>query len=407
MKRKLNVIDLFVGCGGLLEGFETSGHYNLLAAVDWEEAPVKILRNHLASIQDKIDPDNIVMRFDLQRTDDLCNGWNDPNYGCHDGLDALIGTQALDLLIGGPPCQAYSIAGRIRDANGMRDDYRNYLFEAYIRILKRYRPRVFLFENVPGLLSAMPGDGSSRIADEIHRAFAAEEYAVLNDFSHGLVEMEEYGVPQHRRRIILVGVDLKRYGNKAHTAVNAFYDTYLPQQKRPLRSVRDAIADLPPLMPLLDSTSSQSHTKADPPVNGHNPRRHNPRDIRIFRFLAEDIASGRMQFTSTETLKQLYTLLTGHVSNVHKYHVLRWDEPSNLIPAHLFKDGLRHIHPDPQQARTITVREAARLQTFPDNFLFGCSATDAYRMIGNAVPPLFARALADSAYNMMDQENLI
>ena len=86
--------------------------------------------------------------------------------------------------------------------------------------------------------------------------------------------------------------------------------------------------------------------------------------------------------------------MTGRKSNIHKYHVLRWDEPSNLIPAHLFKDGLRHIHPDSTQARTITVREAARLQTFPDEYIFHGSQTDCFKMIGNAVPPKFAEKAA-------------
>lgn len=106
----------------------------------------------------------------------------------------------------------------------------------------------------------------------------------------------------------------------------------------------------------------------------------------------------------SKSLKTLYTKLTGKTSNVHKYYVLRWDEPSNLIPAHLFKDGLRHIHPDPEQARTITVREAARLQTFPDDYYFNCSQTDAFKMIGNAVPPLFAKKVAYAIYHLI-QEN--
>lgn len=114
--------------------------------------------------------------------------------------------------------------------------------------------------------------------------------------------------------------------------------------------------------------------------------------------------SGRMKYTSAKSLKTLYTKLTGKTSNVHKYYVLRWDEPSNLIPAHLFKDGLRHIHPDPEQARTITVREAARLQTFPDDYYFNCSQTDAFKMIGNAVPPLFAKKVAYAIYHLI-QEN--
>ena len=117
--------------------------------------------------------------------------------------------------------------------------------------------------------------------------------------------------------------------------------------------------------------------------------------------LAQDIISGENKYTSIDALKRLYTEATGHVSNVHKYHVIRWDEPSNLIPAHLFKDGLRHIHPDPEQARSITVREAARLQGFPDNYEFMGTQADAYKMIGNAVPPIFSKVLAIAIYHLL------
>ena len=110
--------------------------------------------------------------------------------------------------------------------------------------------------------------------------------------------------------------------------------------------------------------------------------------------LAEDIEQGDNRFASVEARKDLYTQHTGKTSNIHKYHVLKWDEPSTTIPAHLCKDGLRHIHPDSKQARTITVREAARIQTFPDDYEFIGAMTDQFKMIGNAVPPGFARKLA-------------
>ena len=100
-------------------------------------------------------------------------------------------------------------------------------------------------------------------------------------------------------------------------------------------------------------------------------------------------------------LKELYTQKTGKTSNVHKYHVIRWDEPSNLIPAHLYKDGLRHIHPDSLQRRSITVREAARLQTFDDDYIFDGSNVEVYKMIGNAVPPGFARKLAEAVSDLL------
>lgn len=405
----LNTIDLFVGCGGLSEGFEQSRKYKMIGAIEWEPSPVKELRNHLKNRWGIQDSEERVLQFDIQRTEELFNGWKDKKFGESKGLDALVGNRQLDVIIGGPPCQAYSVAGRIRDEHGMREDYRNYLFESYLKVVQHYKPRVFVFENVPGILSAKPGDGSVRIIDLIQKAFADAGYAVLPDLSNAIIDMTEYGVPQNRKRIIILGVSKEHYGDKAEAMVEKFYSSYLPEYKIEKKAtVRDAIGDLPKLRPLDEPISylgrKLSHSVSDPLINGHISRFHNKRDIELFKFLEEDIASGRMKYTSAKSLKTLYTKLTGKTSNVHKYYVLRWDEPSNLIPAHLFKDGLRHIHPDPEQARTITVREAARLQTFPDNYYFNCSQTDAFKMIGNAVPPLFAKKVAYAIYHLI-QEN--
>ena len=110
--------------------------------------------------------------------------------------------------------------------------------------------------------------------------------------------------------------------------------------------------------------------------------------------MAKDIEVGDNKYTSTQALKEVYKKFTNRESSVHKYNVLRWDEPSNTIPAHLYKDGLRHIHPDSDQARSITVREAARLMTFPDNYVLSGSMGSKYKMLGNAVPPKFSEIIA-------------
>ena len=381
----------------------------MIGAVEWEPSPVKELRNHLKNRWGINDAEERVLQFDIQRTEELFNGWEDEKFGRSKGLDALVGSQQLDVIIGGPPCQAYSVAGRIRDEHGMREDYRNYLFESYLEVVQHYKPKVFVFENVPGILSAKPGDGSVKIIDLIQKAFADAGYVVLPNLSNAIIDMTEYGVPQNRKRIIILGVSKAYYGDKAETMVEEFYSSYLPEYKVEKKAtVREAIGDLPKLKPLDEPISYSgrrlSHEIPVPLINGHISRYHSKRDIDLFRFLEEDIASGRKEYTNTESLKALYTKLTGKTSNVHKYYVLRWNEPSNLIPAHLFKDGLRHIHPDPEQARTITVREAARLQTFPDDYYFNCSQTDAFKMIGNAVPPLFAKKVAYAVYHLI-QEN--
>jgi len=160
----INTIDLFAGCGGLTEGFKQNGKYNTIACVEWDKLPCDALRHRLKTKYDYADADKRVLRFDIQRVSELLNGWNDDEFGQSDGLDSLVEEHGgtVDLIIGEPPCQAYSVAGRVRDENGMRDDYRNYLFEKYIEVVKHYKPKAFVFENVPGILSAAPGDGEKK-----------------------------------------------------------------------------------------------------------------------------------------------------------------------------------------------------------------------------------------------------
>jgi len=405
MSNKIRAIDLFAGCGGLMDGFEQSGHYHTVAAVEWEKAPCANLETRLRDKWDYADAGSRVLRFDIQRTDELFNGWDDPEYGTSDGLDRLVSAEGgIDVIIGGPPCQAYSIAGRVRDENGMRDDYRNYLFESYLKVVDRYKPKAFVFENVPGMLSAKPGDFP--IIDVIQKSFEDAGYCLLPDLRDAVLDFTEYGVPQNRKRVIIFGVRKEFFGDKSEQVVEDFYKKALPRYKVSKKStVRDAIADLPKLYPLGEDQKYEgrriAHSLPEPFVANHIARWQSNRDMDTFRLLTTDIESGRYEYVTAEALKALYTKVTGKTSNVHKYHVLRWDEPSNLIPAHLYKDGLRHIHPDSEQLRTITVREAARLQTFADDYIFDGSNVELYKMIGNAVPPLMAKCLANAVNDVL------
>ena len=406
--KKIRSIDLFAGCGGLMDGFEQSGKYETLAAVEWEKAPCMNLRKRLKDKWNYKNADDRVLQFDIQRTNELFYGWNDENYGSSAGLDALIGKNMdLDVIIGGPPCQAYSIAGRVRDEHGMKNDYRNYLFESYLKVVKRYRPKLFVFENVPGMLSARPGDRP--IIEEIQDSFDAAGYYTLPDLHQAIIDFTEYGVPQNRKRIIIVGVSKEYFGEKkCADMVGKFYTDYLPKYRVESKmTVREAIGDLPKLYPLEKEEKYNgkriSHSMPEPFVTNHIARWQSERDIKIFKLLTEDIESGRNEYISIKALKSLYTKMTGRTSNVHKYHVIRWDTPSNLIPAHLYKDGLRHIHPDSTQCRTLTVREAARLQTFDDDYIFYGSNMETYKLIGNAVPPKFAKCCAEAVYDLLKE----
>ncbi len=397
MQNKINVIDLFAGCGGLSEGFKQTEKYNFKAFVEWEEKPCNTLIKRLKNKWQYKNPEEIVLRFDLQRTNELINGWkNDEVYGSHKGLDSLIKND-LDIVIGGPPCQAYSIAGRVRDKNGMKDDYRNYLFESYVKIVDRYKPNLFVFENVQGMLSAKPGD--IPIIDRITSAFDSIGYEITNDLKNkALLDSSDFGVPQIRKRVIIVGIRKNIIDENPQDVLDDFYKNILPSFKvKKKKTVKDALSGLSPIYPLMEPISRRlSHSTECKKLCSHTPRFHSIRDQEIFYELAEDKLKGTNKYPDTKSLIKLYFEKTGKESKFHKYNVLEYDKPSNTIPAHLYKDGLRHIHPDPKQSRSITPREAARLQSFPDDFEFEGSMGDKYKMIGNAVPPLLSYCIANA-----------
>ncbi len=392
---KYKFIDLFAGCGGLEDGFLQTGKYSDVAAVEWLKPQVNTLIHRLETKWGVKDAKERVMHFDIQREEELFAGWNDSEFGEGKGLDYFVNKAGgIDVIIGGPPCQAYSVAGRVRDENGMRDDYRNYLFEHYLNVVNRYRPKVFVFENVPGILSAAP-DGTP-ITDHIRKGFNDIEYDIIDDLRKAKVNAGDYSVPQNRERIIIVGIDSRRYDN-TQDILNAFYDRILPSYVgKHKKTVKEAIGDLPACMPYYDEEhhkKRKSHCVPTASVSWHTPRYHNLRDMDTFRTLAEDIESGKREYDS-KRISELYEEKIGSKSPIHRYHVLEPDLPSTTIIAHLYKDGNRFIHYDSKQSRSITVREAARLQSFDDDFDFVGSQGNAYQMIGNAVPPQFAKRVA-------------
>ena len=394
MQSKYKMIDLFAGCGGLEDGFLQSGKYEDIAAVEWLKPQVNTLVKRLQTKWNVKDASERVMHFDIQREDELFSGWNDEEFGEGKGLDYFVNqVNGIDIIIGGPPCQAYSVAGRVRDENGMKDDYRNYLFEHYLNVVNRYRPKLFVFENVPGILSAAP-DGTP-ITDLIRKGFAEIGYEIIDDLRIAKVNASDYSVPQNRERMIIVGVDTKRYSN-IQESLNLFYKEILPKYKgEKVLTVKDAIGNLPACGAFWDDehhAKKQSHETPECSVSWHKPRYHNVRDMDTFRLLAQDIESGKREYDSKK-ISELYERKVGSKSPIHRYHVLEPDLPSTTIIAHLYKDGNRFIHYDSKQSRSITVREAARLQSFDDDFDFVGSQGNAYQMIGNAVPPKLAKAV--------------
>lgn len=406
-------IDLFAGCGGLSEGFYEQGMHGL-AHVEWEMPMVNTLRNRLVKKwgYSTEDAKKAVIHFDIQKTDELLKGsWTKDTlsvYGktnasiiAKKGIDGLINGKKVDLIIGGPPCQAYSLAGRAQDPNSMKNDYRNFLFESFVKVVEYYRPKVFVFENVPGILSAKPGD--RYVIDRICEEFDKIGYEIRNPqlMSKSIYSSADFGVPQERKRIIIFGVD-----KKSKYSVENFYvslDKLILTESK--KTVRDAIGDMPKFRPLKEpykiGNKNVSHELVgDKVISLHEARYHNARDIEVFRkWISES-----MNDIPNEQKLEFYKQVSGRTTNHNKYRSLEWDKPSPTIVSHLYKDGLMFIHPDVEQARSITIREAALLQTFPMDFEFIGSSAYCFKMIGNAVPVLFAKNIAQAIVNVLEEK---
>lgn len=413
-KKKYTFIDLFAGCGGLSEGFLRTGRFNALAHVEWEKPMVETLRNRLMTKWNESGENakKKVILFDIQKTEELINGnWSNESvaqYGEDNsekvrksGLKGVVGKKHVDLIIGGPPCQAYSIHGRATDKDSMNNDYRNFLFESFCRVVDEFSPNVFVFENVGGLLSAKPGGVPVR--KRIYDAFTQIGYQILTpeEMPSALYNAVNFNVPQHRPRVIILGV---RKDSKID--LNDLYKSIEREQKLNVKlTVRDAIGHLPPLYPLEHQVKDGRHIRSHQlnsnlEITQHEARNHGPRERGIFKEWVEH----NMNHISHQAMIDYYYEKTGHKTLYQKYKNLEWDRPSHTIVAHLSKDGYMFIHPDSEQQRSITIREAACLMTFPVDFQFLGSTPYNFKMIGNAVPVNFASAIAKGLYKALDKK---
>lgn len=409
-QKKYTFIDLFAGCGGLSEGFLQTGKFEGLAHVEWESPMINTLRQRLVDKWNHSEEDakRRVIKFDVQKTDELIYGdWSDETKSVYEkenhpeivakGLKGLVG-EKVDLIIGGPPCQAYSIAGRAQSPTGMKYDYRNYLFESFVKIVDAFKPKAFVFENVPGLLSACPGDMPVR--NRIYEAFQSIGYDIRTPgrLKESVYCAEDFDVPQKRNRVIIIGTQ-----HDSGFDVEEFYQSLTAHKsKSPHKSVKEAIGNMPKLFPkdkvIRVGRCNVSHEQKEGEcIDHHTPRYHGERDQRLFT----EWLANNMNKSSQQVKMDFYTKITGHTSNHIKYRNLEWDKPSPTIVAHLHKDGYMFIHPDIKQLRTITIREAALLQSFPMDYRFVGSNAYCYKMIGNAVPVLFARGIAEAMYDVL------
>ena len=387
MNKAYSFIDLFAGCGGLSEGFYKQG-YKALLHLELEHVFCETLKTRMRYYgYSEEEVENAVLCADITSENII------------DEIDNRV-KEEVDLIIGGPPCQAFSSVGRAQSPDSMNSDPRNYLFENYLNILNHIKPKMFIFENVKGILSAHPQ--GVQIFNIIVREMR-KTYNIVDDPKTILLNAADYGVPQIRERVILIGVrkdidyidarDIYSHIQKT----NSESDTSLPQYV----TVGEAILDLPKLLPgegeekqIIKSDRMNDYLKkvrsSDNVVYNHVARQHNEADRERYRILS---AHKNWQLKDLQEVRpDLVHHDPKHFGN--RYTVQESDKPGKTVVAHLYKDGNLFIHPDPEQERTFTVREAARIQSFPDDFIFEGSRTDQFKQVGNAVPPLMAEAFA-------------
>ena len=388
MKRHYKFIDLFAGCGGLSEGFYKQG-YKALLHLEINKYACKTLETrmrHYGYSEKEIE--DAVMCDDITREGII----SDMEKRIHDSVEVIIG---------GPPCQAFSTVGRAQSPDGMNSDPRNYLFENYLEILNHFKPKMFIFENVKGLLTARPK--GVRIFDIIVGKMG-KTYNIVSNPQMILLNAADYGVPQMRERVIIIGVrkDLSYidvndiYNNipKSHSDIDETLPNYV--------TVGEAILDLPKLnsgegdniqyvsQELKKNEYLKKIGNDSGVIYNHSARNHNDKDRERYRILSEH---KNWQLKDLQKVRpDLVHHDPKHFGN--RYTVQESDKPGKTIVAHLYKDGNLFIHPDPEQARTFTVREAARIQSFPDDFIFEGARTEQFKQVGNAVPPLMAETFA-------------
>lgn len=409
---RLNYIDLFSGAGGLSEGFIKSG-FDPIVHVEMDAAACytlktraayhylkqkKSLDSYVAYLKGEITRPELYAKIPANLLDNVINLpiGADNNEKIHRAISIQLDDREVDLMIGGPPCQAYSVVGRARDANGMKGDSRNYLYVQYGKYLEKYTPKLFIFENVIGLKSAKDG----LYLQNMEKLFLKKGYR-MHLFT---VDASRFGVLQNRKRVIIIG----------------WRDDFTPNlpdlegveiQKE--FKVKSIFSDLPKIEAgggrdkyLTYRKKTNDYLEYSGIRNGidvltqHVSRPHTEQDKKIYRITVDKWNQRKERLDYNDLPERLKTH-NNRTSFFDRFKVVAQDLPySQTVVAHISKDGHYYIHPDIGQNRSITIREAARLQSFPDDYYFegvkeGVNRTPAFRQIGNAVPPLMAKRIAE------------
>lgn len=346
-----NAIDLFCGAGGLSYGFESAG-FDILLGIDNDKKALETFeKNHKGAKS-------------------ICGDISKITYA---DIQKIIGSQRIDLIVGGPPCQGMSLSGPRRI-----DDPRNKLYLSYIRLVEEIQPRAFVIENVPGLVSLFGG----QIKDSIIEKFTAMGYSV----KYQLLCAADYGVPQSRKRVVFVGTK---------DGVEFQY----PEKSLEQVSCEMALSDLPPLV---DELGEERSEYAAPPANPYQELMR-VRSTVVYNHVAAAHSDKVKKIISMVPDGGNYKSLPEEYRETRNFHVA-WTRFASSKPAPTIDTGHRH-HFHYKYNRVPTVRECARLQSFPDDFVFLGNKTQQFRQVGNAVPPLMAQAIANQVKVMLEESD--
>lgn len=409
----MNFIDLFSGAGGLSEGFIKAG-FNPIAHVEIDSNACKTLETrltyHKLKEENKLDYYHDYLLEKLSREKFISNFSNheisksvinsaiggENNTEIFKRINELATDREIDLIVGGPPCQAYSLIGRARDKNKMRDDSRNYLYKEYAKFLKEYRPKVFVFENVLGLITANNG--------KFFKNMKAYFKRIGYELNYSIETSSDYGVLQKRKRIILIGwrkdIDFKfpelnteKEGDWTVNDLLTDLKILKPGEQNNITKYRDNTTDY---LSKFDLRNGIDY------VTQHIARPHNNRDLEIYKIAINKFEKGeRLKYPD---LPERLKTHNNQKSFVDRFKVVDGNGLSHTMVAHIAKDGHHYIYPDKKQVRSLSVREAARIQSFPDDFFFEGGRTAAFKQIGNAVPPLMAKEIANKIHEQLINE---
>lgn len=430
-------VDLFAGCGGLSEGFMNAG-FDIAAYVERDHHACETLRTrelfreleqrgkllwYYRYFREEVSREELRLKFpdisDVLERKIIEKEFGEDRYaellsGVRNAVRSSAGAR-VHVLLGGPPCQAYSLVGRSRDPERMQKDHRHFLYEHYLNVLQDVKPDFFLLENVPGLLTARSGDEDTFQAILRDLASLDPAYEIAPSYDEYkkcprdyLVNSAWFGVPQKRLRVLLIGYR-KDLGRK-RPSVQRVFKRLLSRKSLSVLTVDDAIGDLPELRPgegqdgwfgcygrsVLKHYQLLMRRKS-PGFSNHRARTHMASDLDRYRFFIDHHLNGNKRATLVDLMTERPDLRPAHNhldKFIDRFKVQLWTRPSATVMAHIAKDGHYYIHPDIHQCRSFTVREAARCQSFPDNFKFEGPRTEQFKQVGNAVPPHMATAVA-------------